>query len=251
MPVSLKRFRGHWVQRFLDLLYPRDDLFRDYPAECYPTRNAYITPESLKYLRLIREPVCTTCGFPLDGQTENVAGCAHCEHLDPAFEGNRSVIQLNGFARKLIHEFKYHDGRYLEADLAAVIGRSTLVAPWIEGAVLVPIPLHPNRLRKRGYNQSELLARIFAKEWGSAGTQVMSLLRRTHNTMSQTRMDRIERLRNTRGAFEMLPCSEFPKDQLLVLVDDVFTSGATTNACARVLRKRGFRKIRVLTFGHG
>ena len=205
----------------------------------------------LKELQIINSPICSRCGFPLFGNTVDSTACEKCRHLDPVFESNRSVILLNRLGRKLVHELKYHHGTYLLGDIQKTIEQSRMVRERIEDCILVPVPLHRRKLRERGYNQSLLLAEAFANVWGNTETSVESLLIRTKDTESQTLMDRKKRASNVKNAFKI--DSDLPdrRDKIVTIVDDVFTTGQTIDACARVLKKAGWRRIQALTFGHG
>jgi ComF family protein len=116
--------------------------------------------------------------------------------------------------------------------------------------VLVPVPLHPRKQRERGYNQSRLLADTFSRAAGG-GTAVTELLRRVVDTPSQTRLDRRTRQSNLKNAFALVRGRPINPAQRLVLVDDVFTTGSTLNACAAALRRAGHLNLDVATFGHG
>jgi len=109
------------------------------------------------------------------------------------------------------------------------------------------VPLHPSRLAERGFNQSEQLARVIAKKWR---VPVVSLLVRSSPTPPQSRQSRAERLRSMEGVFDLHP--SIPAEKLValnvLLVDDVYTTGATLGACARVLVEAGCRTVRSLTF---
>ena len=120
--------------------------------------------------------------------------------------------------------------------------------PNIAAATLVPIPLAARRLRARGYNQSEHLARRLAARWGCP---VRELLMRTRDTATQTALTPASRLANVAGAFQVGNAdAELPiPHSLLVLVDDVFTTGATLVAAARALQDAGARSIMAVTFG--
>jgi ComF family protein len=116
--------------------------------------------------------------------------------------------------------------------------------------VLVPVPLHPRKLRERGYNQSRLLAECAtAAVHGDA--QIAEVLRRVLDTASQTYFDRESRHQNLKNAFALAPGVVINPAQRYLIVDDVFTTGSTLNACAAVLRRAGCLNLDVLTFGHG
>jgi ComF family protein len=110
--------------------------------------------------------------------------------------------------------------------------------------------MHPRKVRERGYNQAELLAKELALAAGGS-TRVEALLRREEDTPSQTSFDRRSRLGNLKNAFALAPRAALMPDQHLILVDDVFTTGSTLNSCARTLRRAGALNVDVVTFGHG
>jgi len=243
----------------LDLFFPRacvhcrrpidnESLLRHLCSRC----SAKVTP--------IQPPRCTTCGYPFYGEVDESLDtrlCPHCEGLNPAFSEGRTCVLLRGPARSLVHRLKYNNGLYVVEDMQCLFSGSPSLAQWLSAAVLVPVPLHPRRQRKRGYNQAELLAQALSKlepeaeANSTARPQVKLLLRRVRHTQSQTRYDKQTRLKNLRNAFALKPRTEISAEARYVIVDDVFTTGATLNSCAKVLRRAGARHIDVVAFGHG
>jgi ComF family protein len=150
-----------------------------------------------------------------------------------------------GRLRDIIHAFKYDGRRSLATPLAMVI-RARAAAVLRDAECVVPVPLHPVRRLRRGFNQSADLASCLDRP-------VVHALWRTHYTAPQTGLTATERRRNVRGAFRLSPLlsararARFIVDRVVVLVDDVRTTGATLNACARVLKRAGAREVRTLT----
>ncbi|MDB6168374.1 MAG: putative competence protein [Verrucomicrobia bacterium] len=204
----------------------------------------------VREINWVRPPHCSACGHPFDGELAGERRCPHCEQLAPFYREGRTAVLVKGPARALVHEFKYHRGFQVLADMALVLRNSPGVLSLARGATLVPVPLHPRKLRERGYNQSALLADELARVAGG-GTRVKPLLRRVVDTASQTHHDRRMRQANLKNAFALAPHAGFTPDQHLILVDDVFTTGSTLNSCAFVLRRAGCLKLDVITFGHG
>lgn len=198
----------------------------------------------------VRAPHCTTCGHPFYGVVEGERLCPHCEGLAPAFNEGRTAVLLKGPGRALVHELKYHRGLHVLADVEAIFRRTTHVMELARGAILVPVPLHPRKLRERGYNQSELIAECLARAAGG-GARVAQLLRRTADTVSQTHHDRRARQANLKNAFALAPGVRISAAHSYLLVDDVFTTGSTLNSCALALRRAGGLNLNVVTFGHG
>jgi ComF family protein len=118
-------------------------------------------------------------------------------------------------------------------------------ADWL----MVPVPLHPRKLRERRFNQSAELARTLTR---LSGTPFHEALRRTRYTSSQAGLDREDRLKNLRGAFAVRPrAGPHVEGRNILLVDDVFTTGATAHECALTLRKHGAARVAVLTAARG
>ncbi len=200
-------------------------------------------------ITLAQPPHCLACGAPFAGLVEGARRCPTCIELDPAFGAGRTGMLLQGTARVVVHELKYHQARHLRTDLRALVSRAPWLVEFAGGAVLVPVPLHPKRLRRRGFNQARLVAEALAAE--TQGAKVAELLERVRDTATQTRLNREERQRNVKGAFALKPGATVSAETRYVLVDDVFTTGATMNACAKVLRRAGAEKVDVATLAHG
>lgn len=151
---------------------------------------------------------------------------------------------LDGGARVAAHALKYGGLSRIATDLAAVMTR--FLPPPDRTARLIPVPLGPLRLRRRGYNQSLSLARALGREWGLP--VLAQLLARKRDTTTQTALTPSARLANVAGAFEAQK-GILREAVPLVLVDDVFTTGATLAEAARSLEGAGFPNISAVTFG--
>jgi ComF family protein len=198
----------------------------------------------------VSSPHCSTCGHPFYGIVEGERMCPHCEGLAPAFREGRTAVLMKGAGRALIHELKYHGGLHVLHDIEAIFRRAPHVLELTAQAILVPVPLHPRKLRERGYNQSELIAEHLALAVGG-NAKVCGLLSRVIDTDSQTHHDRRDRHLNLKNAFALAKRAVLSAEQHYVLVDDVFTTGATLNSCAQTLRRAGILNLDVVTFGHG
>lgn len=185
---------------------------------------------------------CVVCGLPL---TDGGARCTDCRRRKRAFRFLRSAGVYEGGLQKLVKQFKF-GGRQ---DLARVLGRF-MADRWREepglGPVdaVVPVPLHWLRERKRGYNQALVLARAFGRK---ADLPILgNVLRRRRATRPQTELGREDRRTNVADAF-FVKRPELVKGKTLLLVDDVCTTGATLEACARALKDVGARRVGALT----
>jgi ComF family protein len=184
-------------------------------------------------------PFCPRCGLPETGRGD----CPDCSGLDLSIDGICSPLIFRKLTREAIHQLKYHNMRVMAVPLANIL-HSYLAENPIEADFLVPVPLHPKRLRERGYNQSLLLARHLGKLACIAVRE--DVIKRCVNTPPQARTgSSAERHSNMRGAFA---CTYGKlKDKKVLLIDDVSTSGATLDACALALKKAGAASVRGLT----
>ncbi len=266
----------------LDLVFPRDCVATGEPVEDdSPCR--YLSKKGLERIFFVRDPCCPVCGFPFFGELLASRVCPHCRELEPVFGHGRPLMLARDGGRELVHALKYHRGSYLLPDIATLAAGSGAFRQHLAGAVLVPVPLFPRRERQRGYNQSRWLAETFARVVGAGQTplaqpdsadfplpasgglslqadleisppppcEVADLLVRTRDTPSQTRLDRKQREANMRGAFALKPGVSLDLARRYVVVDDVFTTGATLNACSRVLRRAGAEHVDVAMLAHG
>lgn len=194
-------------------------------------------------------PCCAACGVPFAGELAVARLCQHCEELAPGWAAGRTLVRYVGPARPLVQHLKYRGGRHLLEDVAAIARDAPGIVDFLAGAVLVPVPLHARRERERGYNQSALIAAALARVGRGAG--VAHLLRRVRDTASQTRLDRLHRAANVNNAFAMSPSAVLDARLDYILIDDVFTTGSTLQACTTVLRAAGAASVRVPTLAHG
>jgi competence protein ComFC len=236
-----------WARRVCDLVFPRScehcgGLVEDGSSW------SFLCDDCVRRLDWIHPPFCDTCGHPYPG-IEVSRRCEHCEELSPLFSAGRCCILHRAVGGTLVRGLKYGRAEYLLTDLREVVRRLEHVHAHVEGAVLVPVPLHPVRERERGFNQSARLAEAWSGVLPVIGWE--ELLRRTGWTGTQTRLAREERRHNVRGAFAPRPGAEVRPDLTYVVVDDVFTTGSTINECCRVLREAGARSLKVLTLAHG
>jgi len=194
-------------------------------------------------LRFITPPTCATCGFPFELPQPADARCAACLADPPRYEA-RAALAYEGAARDVVLRLKHADREHLAVDMAAHLRRAA--GDWLTDAVLVPVPLHRWRLWKRGYNQAAELARALAK--GSGAPLLVDALVRRRATPSSQGLNPSERRRSLAGAFGVRE-RDRPRlrGRCIVLVDDVLTTGATADACARTLLRAGASSVRLLT----
>ncbi len=192
----------------------------------------------------ITGPVCIRCGAVFTSPHGGDHLCGDCITRRVHYDCARSAVVYAGELRRAIQQFKFNRRSMLAEPLAELAaGNCKPIGPHRGYAALVPVPLHPHRLRHRGYNQSLLLALWLGRYWNLPVER--DYLRRTIWSVSQTSLHRSQRRRAVRGAFTCR-CSPY-KDKRLLLIDDVFTSGATVDECARILKRHGAAAVDVLT----
>jgi ComF family protein len=200
-------------------------------------------------------PLCDACGDPLatwrtdgmpdDGPPKRLATegphyrCSRCRRQNRVIVLTRALGAYDGALRAIVHAFKYEGRRSLAARLGALM--QARGAEVLRGAdASVPVPLHRARRRERGFDQAADLAR-------HVGLPVVQALRRTRPTAVQASLPAARRHGNVRGAFATRPAAAALVGLTVVLVDDVSTTGATLEACARALTEAGVREVRAIT----
>lgn len=184
-------------------------------------------------------PFCPKCGKP---QVNSVL-CAVCRQRQTAIDGIRSPFRFEGAMRQAIHQLKYQNLKAISSSLAALLADYLLLTP-LPGEALVPVPLHPRRLRERGYNQAALLAKELGKLMNLP--VIMDCLIRVKEAKPQVRTTTVkERRENVTGAFVCR--GDKINGKQIILIDDVCTSGATLEACATALKNNGAISIWGLT----
>jgi ComF family protein len=189
----------------------------------------------------ITSPLCPVCGRPFASGTERDHVCEDCLRKRPFFEKARAPYLYEGSLLTAIHEFKYAEKTYLARPLGLLL--SSFAKTWLHGhrkLLVMPVPLHPKRLRERGFNQSLLLADRVAETLDA--DLDFSSLKRIRYTKPQTGLGSKERKRNVRKAFGV-SSREAVKGREVLLVDDVATTGSTLNECARTLKRAGCRQV--------
>jgi len=204
-----------------------------------------------KVIQLVAHPLCRLCGRPFPDASGDDHTCGVCIERPPRFAAARAWAcypreeQENHPLRTVVQKFKYGCKVSLGKPLGQLMARGCVeFLSGFHADVIVPVPLHGKRLRWRGFNQSLLLARQVSGLYGVPVDPF--LLQRERETAAQTQLPEDERRRNVRGAFAIRP-DKAVKDQTILLVDDVYTSGATVNECSRTLKSGGAKEVYVLT----
>lgn len=213
-----------------------------------------LAPAAWASLNFIASPYCKCCGIPLAYNPELSLGqeeggealtCGPCLERPPPFESARAALKYDEASRPLVLGFKHGDKTHMAATFAPLMIRAA--GKMIENAdMLIPVPLHRWRLLSRRYNQSAMLSAELARLADIPSYPLA--LRRIRATPSQGHLKAAERHANVRKAFAVHPAYlKAIAGKSVILVDDVFTSGATVGECARTLLKAGARRVDVLT----
>lgn len=192
-------------------------------------------------LTLIAPPWCATCNLPFEFDRGPQAQCAECLAVPPVHDGARAAVAYGPAARTLALKLKYGRRTAYAATAARLMAR---LMPE-DAELLVPVPLHRWRIWGRGFNQAALIARELSRR--SDVPAEPELLRRVKATPVLRGLGVRGRAKAVAGAFALSPgAREVLKGRSIVLVDDIHTSGATTDACARVLKRGGASKVTIL-----
>jgi len=228
------------INKFLRILFPESCPLCKKPSRDHKT--APICPKCWDNISPYNGPICQVCGKPL--VSEASITCADCMIDKPMFRMARSFGLYEGALKEAINLLKYHRIKRLAKPLSYLLMKIKI--PNV--SAILPIPLYKRRLREREFNQSALLANYLAKNLGIP--LFLNSLVKVRDTMPQVRLGAKERKKNPKNAFEVKD-KEFIQGKELLLIDDVFTTGATVKECSKVLKKAGAKEIYVITLAHG
>ena len=212
-----------------------------FPRRCVGCEKVggFLCPECLGKLPRLLSPLCPNCGRP---QASGII-CPSCWQRQTEIDGTRSLFRFDEVIRKAIHQLKYRNLKAISPCLAELLA-DYLGSNSLPGEALVCVPLHPRRLRERGYNQSSLLARELGRRIDLP--VIEDCLIRVKQAQPQVRaVDVEERRRNVADAFVCR--DEKVEGKQIILIDDVCTSGATLESCAAALKSKGAASVWGLT----
>ncbi len=214
----------------------------DLPAQA----GSFLCTTCEKGLKTPGPHICHRCGVVLKSGGAHCYACRGSKGEKYRCKIIRSAFIFNTVSRALVHALKYEQADYLAKNMGHLLLQKFALFPELASAeVIIPVPLHLKKKRTRGYNQSELLARTFARELGLP-LDTSSLVR-SRDTVSQTTLGRQGRLQNMVGAFSC----RYPrniKGKTVLLIDDVATTGATLEGCAVALKQAGAKAVLAYTF---
>lgn len=241
--------RPVWWESVLGLVFP--PVCQICQTERATAAEGYVGAQCRQLVRFIRAPFCQRCGLPFSGAVTQEFECSNCREATLHFTYARAVAEAKGPMLEVIHQFKYSRALWFRPFLdelllgEAIPILASSAQPW-HG--VVPVPLHPVKQREREFNQAELIAEPLARRLNLP--LLTGLVRRNAPTESQTTLSRAARAENVQRAFAVTPGSRI-QNQRLIVVDDVFTTGATSSAVARVLRAAGAAEVVVWAVARG
>lgn len=243
--MSALQLLKSWLDAGLAFFYP--EVCQICESERAGPAQGYLGAKCREQIVWLQRPFCERCGRPFEGNLTQAFECAECRENKRYFVSARSAVAASGVVLEVIHRYKYQRALWFEPFLAELmIQQAEPVLKAGSWDAIVPVPLHPLKEREREFNQAERLAAHLGKRLGIPIQK--HLLKRIKPTPTQTFLNKAARQANMQGAFRMnspLNC------QSVILIDDVFTTGATTNACARVLAEAGAGPICVWTVARG
>jgi ComF family protein len=224
------------------------------PSQCYCCQKFLgqgkkgICSDCLSKIRWIGSSFCSVCGIPFASDQAGVHPCGECFKKRFPFASARSIGAYEGPLQEAIHQWKY-EGRVALTGLFGKWLAEGFGRYWTPSLfdLLIPVPVHKHRLRERGFNQSLLLARELSLLTGIPYKK--RVLRKIRATVPQVALSGTERKKVLKGSFLVSSREEVNRKSVL-LIDDVFTTGATVRECSRVLKAAGAKRVDVLTLAH-
>ena len=235
-----------FVRRVLDAIFPPKCIF----CNCImPIGTMLEICEACHgSLPFIRGEICRQCGQPVDAACDKKQ-CMDCSRIEHYFVQGISVFEYKGIVKKAVIGLKFFGKRRYAFTLGHLMSiKIKEMTGWIKFDIIIYTPLHKKRLSQRGFNQAELLAKVIAKQLDRPLGR--DALLKIKHTRTQSRLTRFQRQRNMHDAFKINPQASI-ENKIVLLIDDVYTTGATANECARQLKNAGAKEVYVATAAIG
>lgn len=234
-----------YVESFLELLYPEKNTCFICNVYDESINDRYICADCEKKLRKIEPPVCIKCSKPINYDSCNLL-CPDCSALDRSFEMSKSPFLYEGKIKDSIYSFKYYNKTYFYKFFGNFLLTFMNNNDYTNFDYIVSVPLHKSKMRTRGYNQSELIAKYLSDK---LFIPYADALKRTKRTIKQSQQSKEDRRKNIKGAFIIKSPNknEQIKNSNVLLVDDVYTTGSTADECSKTLLNFGVSKVYVIT----
>lgn len=235
---KVKTFFKKLLGEFDSALFPLDCTCDVCGDELVEDTRYRLCSECIEKLPFVRGHICLNCGVPLKDESDY---CNRCQNQKSAFVKNRSPLVYDGEVKKLIYKLKFGKKTYIAQTLGALMA-DKFIECGMDSEIVVFVPMTDEEVKKRGFNQAELLAYEVGNRLNIA---VLPALVKVKDTSQQKELKGKDRANNLDGAFA---CAfEQVKGRKILLIDDIFTTGATANECAKTLLKAKAREVCVLT----
>ena len=231
------------VKKLLNLLYPQDIKCIICDCELNTGSHYSICEKCFHSLPRNNGKTCLKCGEPIKSMAKY---CLHCKKSTPNFTKSFAPLIYKPPITNLIKDFKYNNKKYLAKTLGSFLVESYIINN-LNCDIILPVPLYLLREKQRGYNQAYLLAMEFNKQLNLPVNK--DILVRTKNTLTQTFLSKQERMKNVKNAFKVTN-AQLVKNKVVLLIDDVYTTGSTLNECSECLLLAGAKKVYCLTLAH-
>lgn len=240
---KLKNWTGKQLEIALNLIYPQRCPFCD-GIVSLSTKG--ICDSCHDKITIIREPRCRKCGKPIENMREEY--CKDCNNHSHDFDRGFSLLLYQNFTKESIYRYKYKNRReYADCYAKLIVYHFNREIRDMHPDALIPVPLYWKKQRKRGFNQAGLLAEKIKSQTGIPVNH--GLVIRTRNTKAQKALNRSEREKNLKKAFQVT--ENDVKLDTVIVIDDIYTTGSTVDMIARELKKSGVKKVYFLTLASG
>jgi ComF family protein len=233
------------IKSFLELIYPEKNICQICDTYDESINDKYICKTCFSKLERIEDPVCRICNRSLR-HNPDLTICDECARDARSFEKSKSLFAYSGTVKKIIHDYKYCNKAYYYKLFSYLLIEYMKENRYINFDYITAVPLHKIKQRKRGFNQSRLLAKQIEKYFN---IEYIDALKRNNNTEKQSNLSRYARQKNLENVFDIAndKTTALINGADILIIDDIFTTGSTANECSKVLKKHGANRVFVLT----
>jgi ComF family protein len=232
-----------YIDSFLEIIYPEKNTCFICETHDEAIGDKYICPDCKKKIKKLLPPLCAKCSKPMDYNSINNL-CRECYNNKRYFEMCKAPYAYDGLIKKAIYIYKYYNKPYFYKFFGSCLVNYMKRNNYTNFDYIAAVPLHFSKMRKRGYNQSELLARNISQK---LSIPYVDALKRSKKTLKQSEQNKEERRKNLNDAFTVKSPAKIITNKSILLVDDIYTTGATVNECSKTLIRYGAGRVFVIT----